>query len=253
MKTLIASGCSYTWAHGLEGVRIEPAWPELLAKKLRMKCVNLGSCGAGNEYIYSSILDKIATQKDIGLVIAMWSEFQRLDYEDESGTWQGMHLPDILRGIGLKEPWNNDATKYLVEKGYGRTKQLMERSMRYFYTFQKVMQSFDFPYLQMQGTYHFPYHDSRLESENMFLESEYIDLIDDTKFLGWPIAESLGGFSWDSYLDELDPKREKFRLESGGHLLKPKFSAGRDSHPNAAAHELIADFLYKEIKKNEIL
>ena len=41
-----------------------PKWPEILAKKLDMKLICLGSSGQGNEYIYSSLQDTIENIKD---------------------------------------------------------------------------------------------------------------------------------------------------------------------------------------------
>ena len=78
-KKLIVSGCSYT--DSLTGADTSlPVWPELLSKKLKMDCINLGKAGQGNEYIYSTLIDTVIKEKNIGLVIAMWSEFQRLDF-----------------------------------------------------------------------------------------------------------------------------------------------------------------------------
>ena len=105
------------------------------------------------------------------------------------------------------------------------------------------MESSGFPYVQLQGTYHFPIGTNSLSK--ILFKSEYLDLIDDTRFIGWPIAERLGGFSWDSYLDKLDPERVKFRIDRD-HGIK-------DSNPNEEGHELMADLLYREIKQNEIL
>ena len=41
-----------------------PKWPEILAEKLDMQCINMGKAGQGNEYIYSTIQDIIVRQKD---------------------------------------------------------------------------------------------------------------------------------------------------------------------------------------------
>src|SRR6056300_1713464 len=101
-KKLIVSGCSYT-DKDFESMSAPdydcsfPKWPELLAKKLDMDCVNLGASGAGNEYIYSSLLDYITNpQKDvnrIGLVISAWTQCQRRDYQRGiMGRWLNRRL-----------------------------------------------------------------------------------------------------------------------------------------------------------------
>ena len=52
VKKLVAVGCSYT-----ENNYSFPVWPELLSKEYNYKCINLGNCGSGNEYIFSNALD----------------------------------------------------------------------------------------------------------------------------------------------------------------------------------------------------
>ena len=57
MKILLASGCSWTDTNYNSSqhpgeIFDFPKWPELLAKKLGMKALNVGLCGAGFEYIY---------------------------------------------------------------------------------------------------------------------------------------------------------------------------------------------------------
>jgi len=75
-KILLVSGCSYT-DKNFESIfhpNLDTSWtkwPELLAEKLNMNCVNLGYSGSGNDYVYSSLLDYIVKDNnDIGLVIS---------------------------------------------------------------------------------------------------------------------------------------------------------------------------------------
>ena len=79
-KKLITSGCSftdssYTFTHGF------PVWPDVLGAMLDMEVINLGKSGKGNAYIYSTILDCLTKEKNVGLVIAMWGESSRIDFE----------------------------------------------------------------------------------------------------------------------------------------------------------------------------
>ena len=67
-KILLVSGCSYTDKDFASEYHPDfdtswPKWPELVAEKLDMNCVNLAKMGAGNEYIYSSLL-KYITEND---------------------------------------------------------------------------------------------------------------------------------------------------------------------------------------------
>lgn len=90
MSRLIASGCSYTYGHGLSdcdygGINTEDdsaihsssshAWPQLVARELGMECVNLARPGQGNKYICHSILNYPIKPGDI--VVPSWSFFSR--------------------------------------------------------------------------------------------------------------------------------------------------------------------------------
>ena len=77
-KVLLVGGCSFT-ANNFETL-VHPEmdtswqmWPQLLAKKLDMELINVAIGGAGNEQIFSSLLDTMQyhiAPKKIGLVIA---------------------------------------------------------------------------------------------------------------------------------------------------------------------------------------
>ena len=67
-KILVVSGCSWSDQKfkSLFHPEIDcswPKWPELLAKKLDMDCINLSKCGHGNEYIYSTLLEQIISME----------------------------------------------------------------------------------------------------------------------------------------------------------------------------------------------
>ena len=134
VKKLLAVGCSYT-----EDDYPFPVWPKLLAEKFNMKCINLGQSGSGNEYIYSRTLDTLVTEKNLGLVVVMWSEFQRLDF-CKKGIWKALHFKvgDVERNI---EEWANKLMKTLTERGYDDIVGQTERSIRLFYSLQHIMES----------------------------------------------------------------------------------------------------------------
>ena len=75
---LIVGGCSYTYG-GNDEDAISNNWAEQLADRLNMKLVNTSKNGMGNEFILNKITEAIYTHDNIGLVIAMWSEFERID------------------------------------------------------------------------------------------------------------------------------------------------------------------------------
>ena len=93
MKKLIVSGCSWCDNNFISVFHPEldcswPKWPEMLAEKIGMECINLGKCGAGSEYIYNSLLETVTHTSDVGLVIAAWSKSERRDWQRPDNTWR---------------------------------------------------------------------------------------------------------------------------------------------------------------------
>ena len=133
MKKLIVSGCSWGDKNFYSQFHPEmdcdwPKWPQLLAEKLNMECINLCKSGAGQEYIYSSLSDEILNhnREDIGFVMAAWSTAPRRCYK-------------------IKNRWTNDR-----EDRRGDLSYWTEKSIRYQYAFQNLMEQARLPYLQFQ-------------------------------------------------------------------------------------------------------
>ena len=177
-KLLITSGCS--WTAGSSRIHQKYVWPIILAKKLDMDCVNVGKGGKGNEFIYSSLIDKLCTCKNLGLTICMWSNFDRLEYFDRTVRT----YPNFRSG-----QFNN-----------------LYKSIRYIHAFQNHCELNKIPFLQTQGI--FPTQ----ECDKEFLDSPQFDLIDRKKFIGWPMYSELGGSIMSNKLDEVDPDQTKLRV-----------------------------------------
>jgi hypothetical protein len=242
-KILLVSGCSFTdpdwWSEFHPEMDTSwPKWPEILAKKLDMDCVNLGLSGAGNEYIYSSLLDYITNpQKDvskIGLVIPAWTQCQRRDYQRGlNGRWLNRRL-DVDGDIF---GWINKSLKYML-------------------SLQLVCERYNLPYKQFQmlnlyrdfmsgltvsdhevktGKYpeghklDYPGNFNRDEKKIVNIITNYEDRLDTKNFIGWPFMNNFGGYSFvykylfDYYVSE------------------------SDSHPNKEGQELIAEKLYDRL------
>ena len=75
---LVVGGCSYTFGANKE-IDGTITWAEQLADRLDMELVNTSRNGTGNEFILTKLTEAIHTHDNIGLVIAMWSEFERID------------------------------------------------------------------------------------------------------------------------------------------------------------------------------
>lgn len=73
MKRLIVTGCSFT-------NYLPPTWPWFLSEKFE-ETYNFGKPGAGNEYIFNSLVDADSMLKfnSEDVIIVMWSGFFRID------------------------------------------------------------------------------------------------------------------------------------------------------------------------------
>ena len=134
-KLLIVSGCSWSNIKFKSDQHPEldtswPKWHELLADMLGMELISLGKNGAGQEYIYNSLVECIIGLDDedkdrIGLVIPAWSRSPRRDYQAD-GLWRN-HRFDAC----------------------GDIKYMLSRSLRYYYQFQIFCERFNLPYKQI--------------------------------------------------------------------------------------------------------
>lgn len=215
-KKLIVAGCS--WTEGIFEDNI--LWSDILAEKLNMECINLGRGGAGNEYIFSAISDKIVEESNIGFVVVMWSECFRLDFDLFNEDWTTLHYTRI--GDYVKN-WHKSSNAVGVTKRY----------LRLSYALQNLMQNNNIPYIQIQGIR--PVHyipkkgkESKFVKQfcNTLIDSLYFNKIDNNKFLGWPVMSEIGGTCMEDICkDEI-----------------------HKDHPNEIGHNRIADFIYETIR-----
>jgi len=251
-KKLIVSGCSLTDNYAsTQNLETFPIWPNLLAEKLNMECINLGKCGAGNKEIFSKLLDAIVKEKNVGLVVPMWTEFQRVSFFiDSLNTWKSFH-PD--RDY-LNAEWNDQFYKkdnplknqmaYIVSENLRRFQmQGMEAgtmdSIRMMYTLQSICQHMGINYLQIQGCLPIMQKKNSGESDlcKIIIDNDYFDKISSKTFIGWPIMPQISGNNCDSFLDKIDPDRKMFRISD------------EDSHPNALGHKEISEIIYDQYQK----
>ena len=233
-KKLIAIGCSFT-SHYLTSNQSPnlnfdfPRWPQHLADMLDMECVNLGKSGAGNDYILAKTVDATLKEKNIGLVVLMWSEWRRVGFQRfrDSNKWTHAIPNDV-------EDWK----KPVLEKQ--NKFHATRNTLRTFIHAEKILS--DIPYMFIQGTQaiFFRKHLTRRDVSTEILKSPYLDYIENNisdKFIGWPIMSEIGGYCMDDILNKKGPTRLEYRISS------------YDAHPNAAGHKFIAEFLYEKYKE----
>ena len=236
-KILLVSGDSWTDKSFISDFHPNldtswPKWPEMLAKKLDMDCVNLGKMGAGNEYIFSSLLDEIVSLDNIGLVIAAWSPCHRKDWR-RYNFWHN-NAWDPNKEIGIN---NNDITSHI------------NKSFRYYYSLQEVCKSKKIPLKHFQMLHMFSGYvyanphsiisadkkdRKRFEILKHIHHSPYFDKINDD-FKGWPGDGTLGGYCIEKNLWDGDEEKKKYTISKA------------DKHPNAIGQKKIMDFIYEQL------
>ena len=118
---MITSGCSFT-----ESIRPnqEKSWADYLAEKLGKKLTNYGKGGAGNEYIYNSVVDNL----DTDLVVVMWSCFDRWDFH--KGSFELPYLIEDGGTVPRKDELVNTSTgefenTYLADENIAELSKVM--------------------------------------------------------------------------------------------------------------------------------
>jgi hypothetical protein len=106
MARLIAYGCSFTYGDGLEDcwdikqkisgdTPSKFAWPQVLADKLGLECVNLGKPGSSIKYATNKVLETEFQKDDI--VVFLWPYFSRTCFFQDDGTERKLN-PHTLNG-----------------------------------------------------------------------------------------------------------------------------------------------------------
>ncbi len=269
-KKLIVSGCSFTDKEFVSAFSPEidcsfPKWPEILADKLDMEVVNLAFCGAGNEYIYSTLLDGIMNtpKEEIGLVLAAWSQAQREDYQKYVKNASGQFSYDDK--FNKKMRWHN-----IRHNRQGDIFYWMIDTLRKYISFQQLCKSYNIPYRQFQmipafegylhglmkldqeifdnldnqdfnAKYEYkPILRDRDEDKKKILELylRYQEYIDEECFIGWPPTKVLGGHC----IEHATMHSRKIDAVYPDLVVSP-----HDMHPNKKGHEKIAEYLYTKI------
>jgi hypothetical protein len=227
-KILLVSGCSFTTRNYQSHHHPEidftsyDKWPEMLAEKLNMQCVNLAKSGAGNEFISNTIIDYIETtdKSKIGLVIPAWSQCRRRDYQTYSTR--------------------SKSTRWRFEMYdlFGDTRYWIRKSLKTYYFFQIYCDYYKIPYKQVQMIELFKdnikidFNEEKKEMDDFTVDEMYYKKL--KNFIG----ETSGILSLEDVLTSNRKDKEKIK----------EFSiSSEDSHPSKNGHRLLAEYIYENI------
>ena len=283
-KILLAGGCSFT-EHALvswvdPSISTDfPRWPEVLAKKLDMECVNLGRSGCSNQLISTSIFEYLMEnpKKEIGLVCCLWTEYTRtslynmpdwpanvvqqllvgfLKKANDVGFDRNTELYKEVENISDKiNMWREGPDKFLDllyyyakhtdTKAETIVENIIKNTIKIFHDLECMLSLKNIPYLYLQGVLPFFYR-HQLDN-NRGLEKIYA-----------PPDEQLIFYllKYEKYLKN----KEKFIgwpgfKSGGGHdgiSFDENFDCSiskEDLHPNEKGHQIIANHFYKKIEE----
>jgi len=227
-KILLVSGCSFTTReykshqHPEKDFASYDKWPEMLAEKLNMQCVNLAKSGAGNEFISNTIIDYIETtdKSKIGLVIPAWSQCRRRDYQMYSSRSKSTR-------------WRSEMYDL-----FGDTRYWIRKSLKTYYFFQIYCDYYNIPYKQVQmielfkDNIEIDFNEEKKEMDDFTVDEMYYKKL--KNFIG----ETSGILSLQDVLTSNRKDKEKIK----------EFSiSSEDSHPNKNGHRLLAEYIYENI------
>jgi hypothetical protein len=133
---LFAYGCSNTYGHGLPDCWIngnfgpEPSklsWPQLVADKLGLECVNLGKSGASIKYMANKALETEYQEGDIA--VFLWTYFSRYCFFQNYGKeekrlqvqdWNDNSVDHAARRYSKKYFYNFYTHRNAIIDGYMR-------------------------------------------------------------------------------------------------------------------------------------
>ena len=276
MKYLIVSGDSCTEPYFYSAVHPDldfdyPKWPDFVGEHLGMQVINLGRGGSGNEFIYSSLQDILLEipKKEIGLLIAGWSQSHREDWE----VGRREHYPNKDYATS---PWKSKRVA-----SNGNLVHFLRKSLRTYIAFQNLCENNNLPY------YHFQMGD--LFERVLFglkpTENETLKGVDYTinypeemfngdvnkilkllrkyqpymkNFIGYPgiseeaqlrlKAENNIPWPFENYPFGYTIHSKVLGSSKEAQIKKGLIISEKDDHPNEKGHKAIANFIIQNLK-----
>lgn len=266
---IVTSGCSFTefdynlfndtefkkYGFDIENLPFDipryDCWPVLLEKKLNVKVTNFGRKNSGNYGMCKRVQDYVVkNHSKIKFCIIALSEWHRAEYST------------TLKRL-TKEQESNLFPKssfYL---------QCVDSTLRSMYELQSVCNKYNIPCVFFQLLKPFPagpavkylFHSKMMKLHKKImkrtLENPYFDLINKKYCIGWPFLKDLGGHSlWETHFVKRNDTTIGNILVIKFHdddLTKPYLGKLNDWHPNQKGHQMICDYIEKELERLKLI
>ena len=280
-KILLAGGCSFTehtlFSYCDPSLSTDfPRWPEVLAKKLDMECVNLGRSGCSNQLISTSIFEYLMEnpKKEIGLVCCLWTEYTRTSLYNMP-DWPANVVQRLFSGR-LKEvndaadarnaelykevnnisdnfpPWNKVSDKFLDllyyytkntnTKAETIVENIIKNTIKIFHDLECMLSLRNIPHLFGQGV--FPFYSRHQLGYNRGLEKIYAPPDEQLLFYFLKYEKYFNKEKFIDWPGLLITSKNKDR----DALTKDSISE-MDIHPNEKGHRIMANYYYKKTEE----
>jgi hypothetical protein len=246
-KKLLAGGCSYTNRPHRKTPDII-FWPEFVAEDLNLEGINIGRSGAGNDFIFNSIVRGITESDDIELVVVLWTQIFRLDCWNFQKNTMNILVDgcrDAPNGLtnGIHQTFISDVSKIFLEK-LDDHYWLDQYIINYFLnitTLRNLCNKLGIKLIMAQAQEFEPYHRiyrDLLDTEHFF--KQFMNQLawhseNSKNFIGWPILRELGGYALQQHGKDIYKSENRI--------------SDNDWHPNTKGHRIIADEIYNKYKK----
>lgn len=247
---LVAGGCSFTDPNFKSMYHPEmdtsfAKWPDLVAKELNLKVVNTGASGSGNKIIADRVMDAVIENKNVELVMVLWSGFDRFSmYTHKFCPFSVMHNICFSDPVKPKSKVTQLFYKKAVEEWFNLEHNMRE-NLRIIYTLQEFLEHRSIKYIFAQGVDPYMFDGMSQLQENGFLKNTtfarrnkarllsivddiYFDMIKEPHFYGWPGLEEAGGTNFTQWIRHKENKEDY-------HVSRV------DKHPNALGHKDISE------------
>lgn len=175
---LYTIGDSFTYGQELANPS-KDAWPVILAERLDMPLINEGRPGVGNEYIIKRTIQAVVKYKPKLAVIA-WTSCGRSEFADEWGPYD--IWPGCSSRVFDEDPklqYRKELIKYITVNNNATHE--YRRWLRQVVLLQSFLQIHKQDYIMCSA------FDNQHRFGKQYRDNQgYYELIDHTKFAGWP-------------------------------------------------------------------
>ena len=177
---LYTVGDSFTYGQELPNPE-QQAWPVLLADRLGYRLINDGRPGVGNEYIVKQTIKAVAKYKP-ELVVVAWTSCGRQEHADEHGVydiWPGCNSRAFSEDRSGKLEYRHELIKYITVNNNAEHE--YRRWLRQVILLQSFLQNHGIDYIMCNV-----FDNQHRFGKHYRYNQGYYELIDHTKFVGWP-------------------------------------------------------------------